>query len=100
MLNHPDMGGTAERMKQINIEYQSLKKRLTSPKEPESGFEINELVRINNSLGRISHIGEHIIIVSSEKTNKKAIFSRESGDCLNHPTYKLHKIKAKHYAGQ
>ncbi|NOY49409.1 MAG: J domain-containing protein [Chlorobi bacterium] len=100
MLNHPDMGGNAETMKKINIEYQVLKDKLTNHSRSKPGFEINELVLINNSYGRVSHIGEHIIIVNSEVTNRRAIFSKESGKCLSNPNFRLTKIKSADHVGK
>ncbi len=100
MLNHPDMGGSAETMKRINIEYQVLKDKLTNHPRSKPGFEINELVLINKSYGRVSHIGKYIIIVNSETTNRRAIFSKESGECLNNPNFRLSKIKSSDYAGK
>lgn len=97
MLNHPDMGGNPEVMKNINIEYQELKSILTGKKKDNSGLQINQQVFVNKSPARIIHIGEFIIIVQSELTKRKAIFNKKSGICLSNPELKLNTKKCGDY---
>gem|GEM_PF-845132 len=83
MLNHPDMGGNPEVMKNINIEYEQLKAQLKGEKKEKNALFINQEVYVNKSPAKIIHIGEFIIIVQSLLTNRKAIFNKKSGICLS-----------------
>lgn len=83
------MGGNAEVMKNINIEYEQLKSQLSGKNKEKNALHINQEVYVNSSPAKIIHIGEFIIIVQSMLTNRKAIFNKKSGICLSNPELKL-----------
>jgi len=90
ILNHPDMGGDAEIMKRINIEFEQIKRQIEDRTKAFNNLTIGDSIVVNGSVSIIISITETTFTARSEYTNRQAEFSKTNGICINNPKFKAH----------
>jgi preprotein translocase subunit YajC len=88
MLNHPDMGGNAEVMKKINIEFKQTKDKIENRSNSFNNLTIGNNVIINGSHSIIVSTTDTTFTAKSDYTNRMAEFSKETGICITNPKFK------------
>ena len=88
MLNHPDMGGNAEVMKRINIDYEQIKKQLASSDDRFSILEVGDTVIINGSISLIIATSPNTFTAKSEYSHRQAVFNNKTGICISNPKFR------------
>ncbi len=88
MLNHPDMGGNAEIMKRINIEFEQIKRQIEDQSKAFNSLVVGDSIVVNGSVSIIISITETTFTARSEYTNRQAEFSKTNGICINNPKFK------------
>lgn len=77
--NHPDKGGLVEKMQEINVEYDYLKKTFGFfPKQLDS-VRVGNFVYVNQSTCVVLEVERKLFKVKSFKTNREAIFDKATG---------------------
>lgn len=94
LLNHPDMGGSEDVMRNINMEYNLLKERLRNLDKDFDDIEVFDKIVVNGSPSTIISISNNTFIVKSDLTGRKAVFCRKTGRCLSNPKFTASRIKS------
>ena len=90
MLNHPDMGGDAEIMKRINIEFEQIKRQIEDQSKAFNSLAVGDSIVVNGSVSVIISITKTTFTARSEYSNRQAEFSKTNGICINNPKFKAH----------
>lgn len=93
MLNHPDMGGNIEVMKNINIEFETIKKQIIVRNKAFDNLKIGDSVDINGSTSIVISVKPDSFTAQSEYTQRRAEFSKSTGICISNPKFKVTKSK-------
>ncbi len=93
MLNHPDLGGNPDVMKKINGEFQIAQNQFKAENAFQN-LQANDIVLVNGSSSKVIYSGEETIIIKSEITNRRAVFSKKNGQCINNPKFKITLTKS------
>ncbi len=94
MLNHPDMGGDPQVMTNINLEFESLTKRLLKKTVEFQELSVGDCVTINGSKSKVVLVTRNTFTAVSEYTMRRATFYKSTGICVTNPRYKaeVHRI--------
>ena len=87
LLNHPDLGGSMDVMKQINSEYELLKRGFTAHKQKFGNIVEGDLVVVNGSVSIVIQVYVHSFRARSGYSQRVAEFSKVDGVCLTNPKF-------------
>ncbi len=94
MLNHPDLGGSMETMKEINGEYELLKQRFKVQNQKFGLVAAGDLVVVNGSVSLVIQVFKDSFKARSGYTQRVAEFSKLDGVCLTNPKFVALKHKS------
>lgn len=79
VLFHPDMGGDEDIMREINQEYELVKKRLRKYKEGLDDLKVGDSVLVNGTECVVTAVFEKTFIAKAKGRHRLAIFEKKTG---------------------
>ncbi len=88
VLYHPDMGGNEEIMREINQEYELVKKRLRKYREGLKGLNVGDRVLVNGTECTVTAVFEKTFIARAKGRHRLAVFEKKTGYSVYDKKYK------------
>ncbi|MGQ8338482.1 hypothetical protein ACUNWD_18140 [Sunxiuqinia sp. A32] len=85
---HPDHGGNDLLMGQLNKEYEQLKKMFERPVRNFDDLRVGDIVFVNGTECRVSHVSTFAFIAKARYKNKSAVFDRKTGRAIGNRNYR------------
>ncbi len=79
VLFHPDMGGNEEIMREINQEYELVKKRLRKYREGLNDLKVGDRVLVNGTECVVTAVFEKTFIAKAKGRHRLAVFEKKTG---------------------
>jgi len=79
VLYHPDMGGNEEVMREINREYEIVKKRLRKYREGFDNLKVGDSVLVNGTECVVTAVFEKTFIAKAKGRHRLAVFEKKTG---------------------
>ncbi len=88
ILYHPDMGGNEDVMREINQEYELVKKRLRKYRKGLGALKIGDMVLVNGTECVVTAVFEKTFIAKAKGRHRLAVFEKETGCSVYDKKYK------------
>lgn len=88
VLFHPDMGGNEEIMREINQEYELIKKRLRKYREGFDNLKVGDSVLVNGTECEVTAVFEKTFIAKAKGRHRLAVFEKKTGCSVYDKKYK------------
>lgn len=88
VLYHPDMGGNEEIMREINREYEVIKKRLRQYCEGLEHLKVGDVVLVNGTECEVTAVFEKTFIAKAKGRHRLAVFEKKTGNSVYDKKYK------------
>ena len=88
VLYHPDMGGNEEIMREINQEYELIKKRLRKYREGLRNLKVGDRVLVNGTECEVTAVFDKTFIAKAKGRYRLAIFDKKTGYSVYDKKYK------------
>lgn len=88
VLHHPDMGGNEDVMREINREYEVVKKRLRKYREGLNHLKVGDVVLVNGTECEVTAVFEKTFIARAKGRHRLAVFEKKSGYSVYDKKYK------------
>ncbi len=79
VLYHPDMGGNEDVMREINQEYELVKKRLRKYREGFGDLKAGDRVLVNGTECVVTAVFENTFIAKARGRHRLAVFEKKTG---------------------
>jgi len=79
VLYHPDMGGNEEVMREINQEYELVKKQLQKYRKGLGDLKIGDRVLVNGTECTVTAVFEKTFIAKARGRHRLAVFEKKTG---------------------
>jgi len=87
VLFHPDMGGNEEIMREINQEYELVKKRLRKYRKGLEDLKVGDSVFVNGTECVVTAVFEKTFIAKAKGRHRLAVFEKKTGCSLYDKKY-------------
>ncbi len=88
VLYHPDMGGNEEIMREINQEYEQIKKRLRKYRKGLGDLKVGDGVVVNGTECVVTAVFEKTFIAKAKGRHRLAVFEKKTGFSVYDKKYK------------
>jgi len=88
VLYHPDMGGNEEIMREINQEYELVKKRLRKCRKGLDDLKVGDGVLVNGTECVVTAVFEKTFIAKAKGRHRLAVFEKKTGFSVYDKKYK------------
>lgn len=79
VLYHPDRGGNEEVMREINQEYDIIKKRLKKQKLGLQSVEVGDVVWVNSTECEVTAVFKDTFVAKAKGRHRLAVFDKKTG---------------------
>ncbi len=88
VLYHPDRGGNEEIMREVNREYEIIKKRLRKRREGLQQLKPGDLVIVNGTECKVTAVFQKTFIAKAKGRHRLAVFDKNTGYSLHDKRFK------------
>lgn len=82
VLYHPDRGGNEQIMREINQEYELIKKKLKKKKFGLSLVEVGDMVQVNGTICEVTAVFKETFVARALGRHRFSVFDKKTGKSL------------------
>lgn len=88
VLYHPDRGGNEEIMREINIEYDAVKKKLKKQRMGLRAVQVGDLVKVNGTICEVTAVFQDTFVAKAKGRHRLAVFDKKTGCAIYDKKFK------------
>ncbi len=92
VIYHPDRGGSEDVMREINLEYDQVKKKLSKQLIDLKHVKVGDTILVNGTECEVTAVFETTFVAKAKGRHRFEVFDKESGEALYDKKFKAGPI--------